>query len=181
MSPLCLHFFANVPGKWIHSGDKLETSIHSRMRLLQWSESDAMSGKPFQSCLIPCGEETAALRSQRPPISYARITALLREKYGLTVRRAAIGKFVKVRSRSRKAYFFRREATAKKANARETPQPRIAAANSSPKPRRGGTLMMTTVHPIPSKRALARGKIGPSSDDQLHPQRHDHKGEEEDE
>ena len=110
LSPLCLHFFADDPG----SGYKAETIIHSPMADLQIRQSDAMSGKPFQSCLVSYQDEIAILRSQKPPMSYARIADLLRQKYGLTVRRAAIGKFVKARSGGRKVYFFRREAAAKK-------------------------------------------------------------------
>ena len=77
---------------------------------------DPMPGKPFQSSLIPYKEEIATLRSQSPPVSYARIADLLREKHGLNIKRAAIAKFVKVRSGRRKVYFFRREMAAKKPN-----------------------------------------------------------------
>ena len=75
---------------------------------------DPMSGKPFQSSLIQYQEEIIALRSKKPPVSYARIAVLLREKYGLSIQRAAIGKFVKARAKGRKVYFFRREVAAKK-------------------------------------------------------------------
>jgi hypothetical protein len=73
-----------------------------------------MSGKPFQSSLIPYQNEIAMLRSTNPPVSYARIADLLRGKYGLNIRRAAIAKFVKARSGGRKVYFFRKQAAAKK-------------------------------------------------------------------
>src|SRR5262245_13764036 len=73
-----------------------------------------MPGKPFQSSLIPYQEEIAALRNRKPPVSYARIADLLRQKYGLSIRRAAVGKFVKSRSSGRKVYFFRQEVAAKK-------------------------------------------------------------------
>ena len=73
-----------------------------------------MPGKPFQSCLIPYQVEIIALRSQKPPVSYARIAELLREKYGLSIQRAAIGKFVKVRAKGRKVYFFKRDKEVKK-------------------------------------------------------------------
>ena len=63
-----------------------------------------MSGKPYQSSLIPHEEEIIALRQQRPPMPYAQIAAVLREKHGLVIQRAAIFKFVKVRSRRRKVY-----------------------------------------------------------------------------
>ena len=69
-----------------------------------------MAVKPFQSTLIPYQDEIADLRSQRPPVSYARIAVILYEKYGLHIRRGAIAKFVKVRSRGRKVYSFKRDA-----------------------------------------------------------------------
>jgi hypothetical protein len=77
------------------------------------NEKDAMAGKPFRSILIPYLDEIATLRGQRPPVSYARIADILREKYGLNVKRAAIGKFVKLRSGGRKVYFFRQDPAAK--------------------------------------------------------------------
>ena len=102
-----------------------------------------MPGKPFQSSLIPYQEEIAALRSRRPPVSYARIADLLGQKYGLIIKRAAIGKFVKSRSGGRKVYFFRREIAAKKAPAvRLAPhtadphsRPQVASSvNAEPQP-----------------------------------------------
>ncbi|HYK91948.1 MAG TPA: hypothetical protein VE398_24490 [Acidobacteriota bacterium] len=66
-----------------------------------------MTVKPYQSSLIPHEEEIIALRSQRPPVPYARIAELLREKYNLIIQRAAIFKFIKVRSRGRKVYSYR--------------------------------------------------------------------------
>jgi hypothetical protein len=98
------------------SGYKPETKrIHENQTngQLQEGEKD-MSGKPFQSSLIPYQNEIAMLRSTNPPVSYARIADLLRGKYGLNIRRAAIAKFVKTRSGGRKVYFFRKQAAAKK-------------------------------------------------------------------
>ena len=40
-----------------------------------------MTGKPYQSCLIPYRLEIFVLRSQKPPVSYARIAEILREKH----------------------------------------------------------------------------------------------------
>jgi hypothetical protein len=74
---------------------------------------DPMPGKPFQSCLIPYRSEIESLREQRPPVSYAQIAVLLRERHGLDIQRAAIAKFIKVRSGGRKVYYFRRELAAK--------------------------------------------------------------------
>jgi hypothetical protein len=73
-----------------------------------------MPGKPYQSILIPYQNEIMVLRSQKPPVSYARIAQLLKQKYGLSIQRAGIAKFVKARSGGRKVYFFRREVAAKK-------------------------------------------------------------------
>jgi hypothetical protein len=58
-----------------------------------------MPGKPYQSMLIPYEEEILGLRKQRPPVAYARIAELLKEKYQISIQRAAIFKFMKVRSR----------------------------------------------------------------------------------
>ena len=90
-----------------------------------------MPGKPFQSCLIPHQVEIAVLRSQRPPVSYARIAEILQEKHGLAIHRAAIAKFVKVRAKGRKVYFYRREAAARK----PTPavESNVAPQKSKPK------------------------------------------------
>jgi len=42
-----------------------------------------------------------------------RIAEILRQKYGLSIHRGAIGKFVKVRSKGRKVYFFKEEPAVK--------------------------------------------------------------------
>ena len=86
-----------------------------------------MPDKPFQSCLIPYQVEIVALRSQKPPVSYARIAELLREKHGLNIQRATIGKFVKVRAKGRKVYFFKRDKEVKK-----TTPPLVAASKAEP-------------------------------------------------
>src|SRR5258706_3068508 len=82
-----------------------------------------MSGKPYQSCLIPHEEEIIALRQQRPPMPYAQIAAVLQEKHGLVIQRAAIFKFVKVRSRRRKVYGYLRTITDKKTASSTTAPP----------------------------------------------------------
>jgi hypothetical protein len=79
-----------------------------------------MTGKPFQSKLIPYKNEIAVLRSERPPASYARIANVLKERHGLSIQRAAIAKFVKVRSGGRKVYFIRKDMAARRAM---SPQP----------------------------------------------------------
>ena len=73
-----------------------------------------MPGKPFQSSLIPYRTEIFRLRSCNPPDSYARIAELLRENYGIDIKRGAIVKFVKARSGGRKVHFFRKDLAAKK-------------------------------------------------------------------
>jgi hypothetical protein len=102
-----------------------------------------MAVKPFQSTLIPYRDEIADLRSRKPPISYARISEILRQKYGLRIQRAAIAKFVKARSGGRKVYFFRREIAAKKSKSVQPAAlpadpaslpPRTAAANKEESP-----------------------------------------------
>jgi hypothetical protein len=73
-----------------------------------------MSGKPYQSILIPYEDEIRNLRRRRPPASYAHIAEILREKHQICVCRETIFKFVKVRSRGRKIYAIYRELPAKK-------------------------------------------------------------------
>jgi integrase len=68
-----------------------------------------ISGKPFQSCLIPFEQEILDLRGRKRPASYARIAEVLREKHQIQVCRETIFKFVKVRSRGRKVYPIYRE------------------------------------------------------------------------
>jgi len=98
-----------------------------------------MPGKPYQSSLIPYQSEILALRSRKPPVSYARIAGILQQKYGLIIQRAAIGKFVKARSGGRKVYFFRREVLARKSASvqpasqladLESPRPPAAPVNT---------------------------------------------------
>jgi len=61
-----------------------------------------MPGKPYQSILIPYEEEILSLRRQRPPLAFARIAELLKEKHQVSIQRAAICKFVKLRARWKK-------------------------------------------------------------------------------
>jgi hypothetical protein len=68
----------------------------------------AMSGKPYQSCLIPHENEIIALRRHRPPMSYAKIAELLRGKYQLHVCRETVFKFLRVRSRSHRIFRYGR-------------------------------------------------------------------------
>ena len=56
-----------------------------------------MSGKKYQSCLIPFVNEIISLRRQKPPMPFPAIAELLKEKYQVSVTRQAIQKFLKVR------------------------------------------------------------------------------------
>jgi len=72
-----------------------------------------MAVKPYQSRLNPYEQEIIDLRLRRPPMPYRQIAELLRQKYNLTIQRAAIFKFIKVRSRGRKVYSYQRNSTSK--------------------------------------------------------------------
>jgi len=72
-----------------------------------------MPGKPYQSSLIPYEVEILSLRKQRPPVAFARIAELLKEKHEVSVQRAAICKFVKVRARWKKKEAQENRATSK--------------------------------------------------------------------
>ena len=58
-----------------------------------------MATGPFQSKLDPYYDQIAALRACKPPTTYARIAAILKEQHQLTVHRGTIQHFVKVRGR----------------------------------------------------------------------------------
>jgi hypothetical protein len=105
-----------------------------------------MPGKPFQSSLLPYRDEIFALRRKKPPVSYASIAEILRQKYGLSIRRGAIGKFVKVRSKGRKVYFFKEEPAAK-------PKPAVTplVKPQTPNPPVADKPKQTVASPIESK------------------------------
>src|SRR5262245_26115719 len=94
----------------------------------------AMAVKPYQSSLIPYEQEIIALRGQRPPMPYARIAELLRQKYNLTIQRAAIFKFIKVRSRGRKVYCYRGHLPTKGGAAKQPASTRATPSAKAPKP-----------------------------------------------
>ena len=89
-----------------------------------------MSGKPYQSSLIPYEDEILALRHRRPPMPYAQIAELLQQKHNLIIQGNAIFKFVKVRSGGRKVYSYSRNAPEKKAAT--APAPRVTASGPRP-------------------------------------------------
>src|SRR5207249_110689 len=105
----------HVRNKQVHHG-----SIPMLMRRV------VMSGKPYQSILIPYEDEIIALRHQRPPMPYAQIAELLQQKHNLIIQGNAIFKFVKVRSGGRKVYSYSRDAPEKKAAT--TPEPQVTAS-----------------------------------------------------
>ena len=96
----------------------------------------AMPGKPYQSCLIPHENEIIVLRQRRPPMPYAQIAELLREKYQLRVCRETIFKFLRVRSRGRKVFSYLRNVHTEKApSVLLAPKPANPDSSSAPKPK----------------------------------------------
>jgi len=89
-----------------------------------------MSGKPYQSSLIPYEDEIIALRHRRPPMPYAQIAELLQQKHTLIIHRYAIFKFVKVRSGGRKVYSYSRNEPEEKATT--SPAPQVTASDPRP-------------------------------------------------
>ncbi len=65
---------------------------------------------------------------------YAQIAAVLREKHGLVIQRAAIFKFVKVRSRRKKVYGYLRATTEKKTASSTTAAPGPSGSRPSAQP-----------------------------------------------
>ena len=95
-----------------------------------------MTGKPYRSSLIPYEDEIIHLRRRRPPVPYAQIAELLRQKYNLAVQPPAIFKFIKVRSRRRKAYSYQRAAAAARSKSvKPAAPPADASSRPPPKPR----------------------------------------------
>ena len=131
-----------VQKKRRQSGDTRPLCLHSENRYSYVITGVTMPGKPFQSSLIPYLDEIAALRGKKPPVSYARIAEILRQKYGLSIHRGAIGKFVKVRSKGRKVYFFKEEPAVKST-------PAVATVKNIPTTEKP-SLQKTTVLPKPS-------------------------------
>jgi hypothetical protein len=78
--------------------------------------NDLMAGKPYQSILIPYEDEILSLRKRHPPVAFARIAELLKEKYQVSIQRAAIFKFVKVRARWKKKEARENRATSRTCN-----------------------------------------------------------------
>jgi hypothetical protein len=89
-----------------------------------------MAIKPYQSSLIPFEDEIIDLRRRRPPMPYGQIAQLLRQKYSVTIQRAAIFKFIKVRSRGRKVYSYERPTASRSTSVRPVSQ--VADPRSDP-------------------------------------------------
>ena len=119
-----------------------------------------MARKPYQSALIPYEDEIIALRHRRPPTSYARIAELLLQKYKLSICRETILGFVKVRSRGRKVYSFRRDAAAATSKSvRPTAQPADPGSRPPPKPKFEFKYSERyNLHRLPDEEAAARRK-----------------------
>ncbi len=89
-----------------------------------------MPGRPHKSSLIPYEEEIIRLRLRRPPMPYAEIAELLRQKYNLVIQAPAIFKFIKVRSGGRKIFSYRRGVASKQPSSRAQPSERRTDADS---------------------------------------------------
>jgi hypothetical protein len=95
-----------------------------------------MTGKPYRSSLIPYEDEIIHLRRRRPPVPYAQIAELLRQKYNLAIQPPAIFKFVKVRSGGRKVYSYGRDAAATRSKSvKPVAQPADPGSRPQPKPK----------------------------------------------
>jgi len=92
-----------------------------------------MPGKPYQSILIPYEEEIRSLRRQRPPMAFARIAELLKEKHQVSIQRAAICKFVKLRARWKKKEAQQNRAASKTWNMALTHRSQPYSAGTGPK------------------------------------------------
>jgi hypothetical protein len=94
-----------------------------------------VTGKPYQSCLIPFEKEILALRRKRPSMAYHKIAELLFEKHNVRVRAPAIFKFLKVRRRGRKVFGIPwTPAKEGVVLASKKPQTPVAESNKSSKP-----------------------------------------------
>ena len=100
---------------------------------MQLGANHLMPGKPFQSSLIPYEEEILSLRRQRPPMAFARIAELLREKHQVPIQRAAICKFVRLRARWKKKEAQQNRAAAKTWNTALTHRSQPQSARTAPK------------------------------------------------
>jgi IS30 family transposase len=94
----------------------------------------SMVGRPYHSSLIPYEDEILELRHRKPPTPYRQIADLLFHKYQLRICRETIFKFIKVRSRTRKMFGYKRLPSAKKLRAaQKSLQGDKAISDSRPK------------------------------------------------
>ncbi len=119
-----------------------------------------MPGKPHQSSLIPHEMEIINLRRRRPPMPYAQIAELLRQKYSLQVQAPAIFKFIKVRSRGRKVFSYGHNVRSdKSAPIPPSPQAGNSKSGSQPKPKFEFKYSERyNLHRLPPEEAAARRK-----------------------
>ena len=118
------------------SGNTVETErIHvpTSQRSITLGGNHLMPGKPYQSILIPYEDEILSLRRQRPPMAFARIAQLLMEKHQVPIQRAAICKFVKLRTRWRKKEAQKNRAASKTWNMALTHRSQPYSARTGPK------------------------------------------------
>ena len=119
-----------------------------------------MPGKPYQSCVIPHENEIIVLRQRRPPMPYAQIADLLREKYQLRVCRETIFKFLRVRSRGRKVFSYLRNVHREKPlSVLSAPKPADPGSGSPRKPKFEFKYSERyNLHRLPPEEAAARRK-----------------------
>jgi len=119
-----------------------------------------MTGKPYRSSLIPYEDEIIHLRRRRPPVPYAQIAELLRQKYNLAIQPPAIFKFIKVRSRGRKVYSYQRDAAAARSKSvKPTAPPAYPGSRPPPKPKFEFKYSERyNLHRLPDEEAAARRK-----------------------
>jgi len=119
-----------------------------------------MTGKPYRSSLIPYEDEIIHLRRRRPPVPYAQIAELLRQKYNLSIQPPAIFKFIKVRSRGRKVYSYQRDAAAARSKSvKPAAQPADPGSRPPPKPKFEFKYSERyNLHRLPDEEAAARRK-----------------------
>lgn len=154
--PSCCHFFRSESLEWQQTGNMLPLKNH----LCSMETQIAMPGKPYQSCLIPHENEIMVLRQRRPPMPYAQIAELLREKYQLCVCRETVFKFLRVRSRGRKVFSYGRNVRSERpAPVPSAPQPANSSSRSPAKPKFEFKYSERyNLHRLPPEEASARRK-----------------------
>jgi len=123
-----------------------------------------MPGKPYQSSLIPYEDEILSLRRQRPPMAFARIAELLKERHQVPIQRAAICKFVRRRARWRKKETQQNRATSKTWNTAQTRSSQPYSARTGPKT---GAVLPNTAGIEPRRQRLGWQNEKPASREKM--------------